>query len=218
MSLLYTAHVPAGPGPFPCIFALHGWGASAHDLLGLAPLLLGGRALLLAPQGPVAVPIAPGHDGHGWFELYGGVQRLDADGLARSGRELEAWTEQARARYPIDPARSLLLGFSQGGVMAYELFLRRPERWAGMAALSSWFPGPQDAAIPPNPAAKGRPIFVAHGTRDDVIPLARARETRARLEERGVALHYSEYEMAHEIAPQVLRDLARWLEEVLAGS
>ena len=41
MSLLYTAHVPAGDGPFPAIVALHGWGASAHDLLGLAPALVG---------------------------------------------------------------------------------------------------------------------------------------------------------------------------------
>ena len=58
MSLLYTAHVPAGDGPFPSIIALHGWGASAHDLLGLAPVLHGGRALVLCPEGPVAVPLA----------------------------------------------------------------------------------------------------------------------------------------------------------------
>ena len=37
MDLLYTAHVPPGDGPFPTILALHGWGASGHDLLGLAP-------------------------------------------------------------------------------------------------------------------------------------------------------------------------------------
>jgi predicted esterase len=42
MELLYTAHVPAGDGPFPTIFLLHGWGASAHDLIGLAPILHGG--------------------------------------------------------------------------------------------------------------------------------------------------------------------------------
>jgi predicted esterase len=39
MELLYTAHVPAGDGPFPTIIALHGWGANAHDLLGLAPIV-----------------------------------------------------------------------------------------------------------------------------------------------------------------------------------
>ena len=55
MELLYTAHVPAGDGPLPTILLLHGWGASAHDLIGLAPILHGGRALVLCPQGPVAL-------------------------------------------------------------------------------------------------------------------------------------------------------------------
>ena len=35
MDLLHTVHVPSGAGPFPTILALHGWGANAHDLLGL---------------------------------------------------------------------------------------------------------------------------------------------------------------------------------------
>src|SRR5258708_16402461 len=67
--LLYTAHVPGGEGPFPTLFLLHGWGASPHDLLGLAPLLHGGRALVLCPQGPVVVPIGGGERGYGWVPL-----------------------------------------------------------------------------------------------------------------------------------------------------
>ena len=53
MDLLYTAHVPAGPGPFPTILALHGYGASAHDLLGIAPQVRGGEVVFLCPQGPL---------------------------------------------------------------------------------------------------------------------------------------------------------------------
>src|SRR5258708_39856703 len=64
--LLYTAHVPGGEGPFPTLFLLHGWGASAHDPLGLAPLLHGGRAPVLCPQGPVVGPIGGGERGYGW--------------------------------------------------------------------------------------------------------------------------------------------------------
>ena len=43
------------------ILALHGWGASAHDLLGLAPVLHGGAALVLCPQGPLALRDRRGH-------------------------------------------------------------------------------------------------------------------------------------------------------------
>jgi len=72
MELLYTAHVPAGDGPFSTIIALHGWGASAHDLLGLAPMFDGGRSLVLCPQGPLALQAGPGQVGYGWFPLTGG--------------------------------------------------------------------------------------------------------------------------------------------------
>ena len=47
MELLYTAHIPAGDGPFPAIVVLHGWGDSAHGLIGFAPLLDGGRSIFL---------------------------------------------------------------------------------------------------------------------------------------------------------------------------
>ena len=62
MELLHTAYVPAGDGPFPTILALHGWGASAQDLIGLAPLLHGGEALVVCPQGPVAFEIQQRYD------------------------------------------------------------------------------------------------------------------------------------------------------------
>ena len=73
MDLLYAAHVPAGPGPFPTVIAIHGWGANAHDLLGLAPMLHGGRALVLCPQGQVTMPIGGGQQGYGWFPLAPGA-------------------------------------------------------------------------------------------------------------------------------------------------
>ena len=72
MDLMYTAHVPQGDGPFPTILALHGWGANAHDLLGLAPYMLEGQALMLCPQGPVAFQAGPGQIGYGWFPITGG--------------------------------------------------------------------------------------------------------------------------------------------------
>jgi len=65
--LTYAAHVPEGDGPFPAVILLHGWGANAHDLLGFAPFLHGGNALVLCPQGPVSLPIGYGMRGYGWY-------------------------------------------------------------------------------------------------------------------------------------------------------
>ena len=212
MELAYTAHVPAGPGPFPTILALHGWGASAHDLLGLAPILHAGQALVLCPQGPVTTPIGPGMQGYGWFPLTRGGP-LRADALEAGVAQLEGFLERALTRYPIRKDRLVLLGFSQGGVMAYRLFLERPERFAGLIALSSWLPAELADRLPVATEPSDRPVLVMHGTQDPMIDVERARESRTRLIQRQLPLTYREYEMGHEIGRDSLRDLCAWLED-----
>ncbi|MGH0038191.1 MAG: alpha/beta hydrolase [Myxococcota bacterium] len=212
MDLLYTCHVPAGDGPFPTIFALHGWGASAHDLIGLAPYLHGGRALVVCPQGPVEVPIGPGASGYGWFPLSGGGP---ADpGALRSARErLRAFVDAATQQLPVDRRHSVVLGFSQGGVMAYDMALRAPGDFVGLVALSSWLPNDLANGIEVREEHAQLPTLVIHGTKDPMIPVERARESRERLRGFGIDPTYREYEMEHGISADALRDIVVWLED-----
>ncbi|HEX6900158.1 MAG TPA: alpha/beta hydrolase-fold protein [Thermoanaerobaculia bacterium] len=212
MNLLYTAHVPAGEGPFPAIIALHGWGASAHDLLGLAPILHEGRAVVLCPQGQVAVPFGGGQYGYGWFPLRPGGP-TDVEAFRSAAEALRHFVDMALGRYPIDPQRIVIAGFSQGGMMAYDLGLREPSRFAGVAALSSWFPPPLAEDLPKLPEHEDFPVLILHGTRDDRIEVERARESREALRPYGVALTYREFDMGHEIRQDALRVLLQWLDE-----
>ncbi|MEN8183173.1 MAG: alpha/beta fold hydrolase [Myxococcota bacterium] len=210
MELLHTAHVPAGEGPFPTVIALHGWGASAHDLFGLAPLFQGGEALTLCPQGSVSVPIAPGYEGYGWFPITGGGPP-DPTEFERAASRLRSFLDEALERYPVDRRKLVLLGFSQGGVMAYELALRDPSRYVGLAALSSWLP---EELVPAKlPEHEGFPTLVVHGTEDPMIPVERGRESRDRLRDLGVGLSYREFEMGHEVHPDALREVLTWLDQ-----
>jgi phospholipase/carboxylesterase len=212
MELLHTAHVPAGEGPFPTVVALHGWGASAHDLVGLAPALHGGEALVLCPQGPVAFEAAPGMVGYGWFPISLG-HPPDPAAFDKGASALRSFLDAAQASYPVDPRKLVLLGFSQGGVMAYDLALREPERFAGLVVLSSWLPDALADGLLRQPAYARLPTLVVHGTRDPMIPIERGRSSRDRLQALGVPTTYREYEMEHEIRPEALRDLVAWLEE-----
>ena len=212
MELLYTAHVPAGDGPFPTIIALHGWGASAHDLLGLAPILGRGRSLVLCPQGPLAFEAGPGAVGYGWFPLARGGPTDPAE--VRKGVDvLERFVEQVLAAHPVNRRKVALLGFSQGGVMAYALALRNPAAYAGLIALSSWLPDAMVASIPANPELANLQTLVVHGTRDSMIEIELARESRDALAKLGVPTRYREYAMGHEISPEALRELVSWLDE-----
>jgi phospholipase/carboxylesterase len=212
MDLLYTAHVPAGDGPHPTILLLHGWGANAHDLLGLAPLLHGGGALVLSPQGPVAFEIAQGILGFGWWPITPS-REMDPHAFEAARQLLREFLDEACKRYPVDRRKIVVVGFSQGGVMGYDLVLSDPARFAGLVALSSWLPEPVDASIPTQDEHKNFPALVIHGTQDPMIPVERAQESRRRLLARGVNVHYREFDMQHEINPDALREVVIWLEE-----
>lgn len=217
MNLLHTVHVPAGEGLFPTLFLLHGWGASAHDLFGLAPVLDGGRVLVLCPQGPVEVPIGPGMTGYGWFPLEPG-QPPDPDAFREGAARLREFVDHARKAYPVDPDRVVVGGFSQGGVMTYDLVLRQPERFSGLAALSTWMPPPLVEDIPNDPRHEEFPVLVIHGTEDQMVDVERARTTRELLRPLGVRLQYREFPMGHEIRPEALKVVVEWLGKRFGGA
>lgn len=212
MELLHTAHVPAGDGPFPTVLALHGWGASAHDLLGLAPILHGGRALVLCPQGPIAIQTGPGTMGYGWFPISQG-RPPDETAVSMAQGLLEIFLEDACAKYPVDPAKLVLAGFSQGGFMAYRLALTTPERFAGLLAMSSWLPPEWAEKLQPQEAHAALPALVVHGSEDPMVPVARAYAARDALLALKVPVAFREHAMGHEIRPEALRDILAWLEE-----
>jgi phospholipase/carboxylesterase len=105
------------------------------------------------------------------------------------------------------------MGFSQGGVMAYDLALRDPGRFAGVGALSSWLPELLAQDLPKNPALAGFPVLIVHGTEDSSLGVEKARESRELLRPLGVTLTYREFEMGHEIRPEALRVVLKWLDE-----
>lgn len=214
MDLLYTAHVPPGDGPHPCILALHGFGASAHDLIGLAPILHGGGAVVLSPQGPLAFQISEGMLGFGWATPPAAPGADPGLGeYEKAADQVRGFLDEALQRYPIDPRKVIVLGFSQGGVLGYDLVLRDPGRFAALIALSSWLPEQLDDAVPSQPAHENFPALVIHGTEDPMIPVERGQESRERLMKRGLNVQYREYPMGHEIHPEALRELVTWLEE-----
>lgn len=212
MELIHTVYQPAGSGPFPTILTLHGRGANAFDLLGLAPMLCGGRFLMICPQGPLEMPIGPDAVGYAWYPMsMGGPPNVDA--ILDSQKKLLAFLDECMKQYPIDPRQLALLGFSQGGGMAHSLALAHPERFTALAILSSWLPKELVPRLHIPDAVRTLPTLVQHGTQDPMIEVARARDSVERLRALRVPVTYHEYEMGHEIRPRSLADLSAWLEK-----
>ena len=209
MDLIHTVWEPAGEGPYPTIIAMHGWGANALDLIGLAPYVADGRFMIIAPQGPLEVPIGPTR-GYGWFPIRMGSPP-DRDAIEESVAAASRFVDAAIERYPVDRRKLVMLGFSQGGVMAYRLALANPARYAGLVALSTWFSPELRDAITDREAIERLPTMVQHGRADDMIEIARARSSVEILRELHVPLVYREYDCGHEIAAEGLQDLSDFL-------
>jgi phospholipase/carboxylesterase len=212
MNLVHTIFEPQGPGPHPTLLTLHGWGANALDLLGLAPYVCGGQFLVLCPQGPIQVPLGGTAVGYGWYPLNEG-RMFDLRSILAAREELRAFLVEAQHQYPIDSKKLAVLGFSQGGVMAYTLGLGEPERFAALAALSSWLPKDLLAALPDEPATEQLPVLVQHGSNDQLVDIGRARQSVETLRDLRIPVTYREYDMGHELNARSLGDLSAWLQE-----
>jgi phospholipase/carboxylesterase len=217
VELIHTLYQPAAAGPFPTILTLHGRGANAFDLLGLAPYLCGGRFMMICPQGPLETPIGPDAVGYAWYPMSNGGAP-DVEAMLSSQKKLQAFLDECLKSFPIDPKKLVILGFSQGGVMAYSLALVNPERFVALAVLSSWLPKELLPRLNVNDAVQLLPTLVQHGTQDPMIQIDRARSSVETLRQLHLPLTFREYEMGHEIRPRSLSELSAWLEEKLMNA
>jgi len=209
MKLVHATYEPAGEGPFPTIFAMHGWGSNAMDLHGLAPFMAGGQFLVICPQGKIEVEIGA-INGYGWYQTKPGAQADEAkvdDAVA----ELSAFINEACKRYPVDRDKIVAVGFSQGGMMAYNLAMRWPQRFAALIGIGTMFPEWLTERITNHEALKHLPTLIEHGRADEAIPMKRARKSLEQLRELGVPVTFRDYDCGHEVAADGVRDLSTFL-------
>ena len=218
--LLEAIEIETAPSPSRAVIWLHGLGADGHDFVDVVPAL-GLRDTPLRfvfPHAPMmAVTINHGMVMRAWYDVRGdaGVRREDEPGVRASQARIEALIAREKAR-GVAAERLVLAGFSQGGAMALHTGLRHPERLAGVMALSCFLPLADRVAAEASAANRDVPIFMAHGSYDPVIPLARAEESRGLLQSLGYAVEWKEYAMPHSVCPEEVTDIGDWLGRVLA--
>lgn len=204
-----------GQAPPPLLLLLHGVGSNEDDLFALAPYL-DERFLLVSPRAPVALD----YGGYGWFRIeftpLGMV--ADVEQAKRSLRMLPGFVDELVGAYGADARRVYLMGFSQGAMMSLALMLTRPEKVAGVVAMSGRLPRQVLEVEPDREALTGKPVLVTHGLYDPILPVENGRDARDYLAALPVALTYREYPMGHEVSAESLRDVAGWLTKTLDSS
>ncbi len=219
MQELETLEIETGAEPRSAVIWMHGLGADAHDFEPAVPMLDLGPAAPVryvfpnAPRRPVTInggAVMPA-----WYD----IRSLDRDtlededeaGLRESATEIERLVEREAAR-GIDTDRILLAGFSQGGALALFTGLRYRKQLAGIIALSTYLPL-TDIVVTERQGDP--PIFMGHGTLDDVVPIRFGRSSRKKLHGMGYNVRWKEYPMAHAVIPEEIADIRDFLARLL---
>lgn len=160
------------------VIMVHGRGAGAEDMIGLAGELRVPDVAYLAPQAA----------GHTWYP-YPFMSPLDRNepgltsGLAKLGSLIAAAGAEG-----LGPARVVLLGFSQGACLSLEFAARNARRYAAVVALSGGLIGapgtPRDYAG----SFEGTPAFFGCSDIDPHIPLGRVNESADVFRRMGAAV------------------------------
>lgn len=215
LELVHELLTPRADAPrVAALFVLHGRGATSGDLLPLAHELVRAKVLVVAPQAPLELR-GPFGTGYAWYHLHE-VGSPDEASFDASLSALARFVDRAVAGYRADPSKVFVLGFSQGAVMAFALAARLPGRFAGLVALSGYL-DPRVAGAAEATGFEELPVFIGHGSVDELIGVSHGRAARDTLRARGAAVTYREYPAPHTIAAQEVTDLRSWFAERLGS-
>jgi phospholipase/carboxylesterase len=216
---LTCVQIETRPSPDAAVIWLHGLGADGNDfvpIVGELELPEGSAIRFLFPHAPhIPVTINGGMRMPAWYDiLQMGGGREDDAGIRASQARVEQLIARENER-GIDDARIVLAGFSQGGAIVLQTGLRHPKRLAGIMALSTYLPLAATAEKERHAANGDVPIFLAHGTYDPMIAIARAEQTRRALEALAFKVEYKTYPMEHSVCAEEIDDISVWLTKVL---
>ncbi len=198
LEALYSPDWASRPDPDTIVLLLHGYGSNERDLPGIVP-----RLGVDAPWASVRAPIEMGYGAAAWFPLANDPSRwLDPAPIEAATTALWEWVDSN-----VSPGTQLVLvGFSQGGMMASQLLRTRPERIADTAILSGFVLAaaqPADARL-----AEERPaVFWGRGTADAIVPEPLVTAASAWLDAHTTLTEKVYPGLAHSVHDQELADV-----------
>ncbi len=202
----FGQRIPATPVPHPVIVLLHGWTGDENSM-GVFTPRLPQDALLLAPRGLYPTPLG----GYGWHVYKPAYWPWVDDFQSAIDSLINVLTPE---NFPGgDFTQFSLVGFSQGAACSYALCLEHPWLVSRVAGLSGFLPEGA-TALARNLPLQDKPVFIAHGTLDTLVPVERARQSASVLQLAGGSVTYCEDEVGHKLSASCFRGMEYFFAEV----
>lgn len=202
----------------------HGYGADAYDLFALRDAIQTPKPThWIFPQGVLSVPIGPGWTGRAWWNIdIAALERAMQTGQARDLTEnlppqlpdlrknLTQYIEQKG--YSWDNV--ILGGFSQGAMLATDLFLHAPQPPKALVILSGALINKTAWSEQLKTKPEGLNIFISHGLSDPILPAKDADRLESMFKNQKAQVEKALFQGGHEIPPSVIAKLNTWLKNI----
>jgi predicted esterase len=189
------------------VLMLHGRGANAADIIGLARVI----------NRPGLAYLAPDAAGHAWYPRPFMTPAAGNEPWLSSAKGVVAHliAEVGLAGIPLE--RTAFIGFSQGACLALEFAARNPRRYGAVMALSGGLIGDAIPASAYAGSLAGTPVFVGCSDTDPFIPLARVQESAAVMAHLGGEVTERIYpHMPHTIVQDEVEQVQRILDAMVS--
>lgn len=199
---------------------LHGLGADGHDFEPVIPhlkLIDSLNVRFIFPHAPVQ-PVTCNNNiaMRSWYDILelSEIRKINEQDLIQTSEKINKLIEQ-QVLDGIPAEKVLLVGFSQGGAVALHTGLRYPSPLAGILALSTYMPRENSLKNEASDANKGIVIHMAHGDKDDMVTPRASQKAFDDLETHQYNVSFNRYPMGHELCLKEVRDIGRWMNELL---
>jgi predicted esterase len=183
----------SGPSPKDArlvAIMLHGRGASAEDILGLADQFSATDVAYVAPQAAAST----------WYPYSFLAPIAQNEPWLGSALRVVAGLAENMALQGVPAERLVVMGFSQGACLTLEFAARHARRYAAVVAFTGGLIGPPGTARDYTGDFAGTPVFIGSSDQDPHVPLERVHESTAVLRRMGATVDERIYaRMGHTI-------------------
>jgi phospholipase/carboxylesterase len=209
--------ISSSAAPSASVIWLHGLGADGNDFVPIVKMLNLPHVRFILPHAAFKkVTANNGYEMRAWYDIFSFTpgSKQDEAGVRESQTYIESLIAKEVMR-GIPSNRIVIAGFSQGGAIALQTALRHSRALAGILALSTYLPLHASLEKEKTKANQKLPIFMAHGTSDNIIPLSTYHASYEFLQVQHYTIQGHEYAMAHTVNQQEIDDIRVFLLRVL---
>jgi phospholipase/carboxylesterase len=175
--------------PYRLVLTLHGAGGNSRQALApLLPFADTHQLLLLTPSSRDST----------WDVITQGGRGTDV-------HRIDQALTRIFARYPLDPTRLAISGFSDGASYALSLGFANADLFTHIITFSPGF-------LLPAPRARTPPVYISHGRTDTVLPIEQTTHRIVpRLQAENIPTEVHEFDAGHSVPADIAADAVRWL-------